>query len=433
MSDDLLNRQAALACYERILDQSMALDGAFDEICRQYDLSSQNRSFVRFLITTALRRRGHIVAMINFCTPRNLGAKQNRVKYILELGITQLLFMDVPAYAAINSAVEMTARQKEPRLKAMKNMVNAILRRIDRERDEFLSRFSLPGYNLPRWIRESWAKRFGTEVFEQIALALLAEPPLDISLKPSEDPEAWAKKLSAEVLPTGSLRLSKAGNITDLAGFDEGVWWVQDLAASLPAKLLGAGKGDRVLDLCAAPGGKTAQSAAKECVVTAVDQSKRRIRRLSENMERLNLSPEIVQADATSWQPQETFPFILLDAPCSSSGTLRRHPDMAWTKGPQDVRDLAALQERIIQSAIKMLSPGGVMIYCVCSVEAEEGPDQMAKLLKEHSEIRRKPITADELPGLEMAITPEGDVQTLPHYIDGGMDGFYICRLIKEG
>ncbi|WP_138381197.1 RsmB/NOP family class I SAM-dependent RNA methyltransferase [Luteithermobacter gelatinilyticus] len=430
MAQDLESRRAALYLLERILDKGLTFDGAFTEGCARFpDLADRDRAFLRHLATTTLRRLGQINAMINFCTPKRLGPKQARLRHILQLGVAQLVYMNVPAHAAVDSSVRLVVQQKHPALNSQKAFVNAVLRRIDREKDDFLDKFSDPFLNLPRWLRDSWINRYGKAVSRRLVRALLEEPPLDISLKPELDPADWAQHLGGDILPTGGVRLKKAGPVEKLPGYADGVWWVQDLAAMLPARLLGAEAGQRVLDLCAAPGGKTLQSAARGCRVTAVDVSERRLRRLRDNLDRLGLNCDVVTSDAAAYRPERPFPYILLDAPCSSSGTLRRHPDMAWIKRPEDVHTLAALQARLLGAAVDMLAPGGVLVYCVCSLEAAEGPDQIKALLDRGVPVQRDRIRPEELPGLEAAIGPEGDVQTLPHLYPGGMDGFYICRL----
>lgn len=427
MANDLTGRWAALGFLEKMLDDHLPLDQAFDQTCRQFGdkLSGQDRSFARHLGTTCLRHLGQIDTMINHCTTKKLSGKQKTIRNILRLGITQLLYMDVPAHGAVNSAVKMTDKQKTPSDRHSKGMVNAILRRIDREREKFSSGFS-PLQNIPKWLKENWTMRFGAGEVEKIAWALLGEPPLDFSLKPDSEIQ-----LDGKLLANGSLRLEKAGTVQNLDGYMDGNWWVQDMAASLPANLLGAGKGDHVLELCAAPGGKTAQLAAKGCQVTAVDRSERRLRRLRENMDRLKLTCEVVTADAADFKPEKPYDFILLDAPCSATGTLRRHPDVSRARGPKDIETLAEIQSHLLDAAVAMMSEGGILIYCVCSLQSQEGPDQIKALLDRNGTVKRKGIENKELSGFENARLKSGDVQTLPHYISGGMDGFFISRLIK--
>lgn len=429
MANDLTGRWAALGFLEKILDDHLPLDQAFDQTCRQFGdkLSPQDRGFVRYLGTTCLRHLGQLDAMINHCTSKKLTGKQKNIRNIMRLGITQLLYMNVPAHAAVNSAVRMTGKQNNAH---SRGMVNAILRRIDREQEKFSTGFP-PDLNIPKWLKESWKRRFGAGEVDKIASALLAEPPLDFSLKPECDGGEWALKLGGTLLSAGSIRVEKAGMVQNLPGYAQGLWWVQDVAASLPVKLLGAGDGDAVLELCAAPGGKTAQLAARGCQVTAVDRSVRRLRRLQENMDRLDLACNVVTSDAAEFRPCQDYSFILLDAPCSSTGTLRRHPDVSRARGPKDIVALGHIQTNLLDAAVRMMPVGGILVYCVCSLQAEEGPEQIKALLDRTGTVKRKGIDIGELSGFENARLDSGDVQTLPHYIAGGMDGFFISRLIK--
>ncbi|MGH6620360.1 MAG: RsmB/NOP family class I SAM-dependent RNA methyltransferase, partial [Alphaproteobacteria bacterium] len=263
------------------------------------------------------------------------------------------------------------------------------------------------------------------------AQAERGEPGLDITVK--SDPVGWAERLGGELLPTGTIRLVPHGPVFELPGFTEGEWWVQDTAASLPAKLLHAGPGQRVADLCAAPGGKTAQLAAAGAEVTAVDRSPARLARLRENLRRLRLDARVVEADAATWRPDRPADAVLLDAPCTATGTIRRHPDIARIKTPGDVARMPAVQDRLLRAAVEMTAPGGRLVYATCSLQPEEGPDRIAALLREGAPVRLDGISATELPGLSSAIRPDGTVRTLPcHWKElGGIDGFFIARLAR--
>ncbi|OFX13329.1 MAG: MFS transporter, partial [Alphaproteobacteria bacterium RIFOXYD12_FULL_60_8] len=314
---------------------------------------------------------------------------------------------------------------------AYKNLVNAVLRRMARDGEGWINRQRAGRLNTPDWLWKSWVSAYGEATAQAIAEAHLSEAPIDITV--TGDKAWWADKLEAEVLPTGSLRRAAGGRIEELPGFSEGAWWVQDAAAALPARLLGDVTGQSIADLCAAPGGKTAQLAAAGAQVTAVDRSESRLRRLRENMERLALTVEVVAADAIAWTPSELFDSVLLDAPCSATGTLRRHPDAARLKTSTDTAKLARVQAGLFKAAVKMLKPGGTLVYCVCSLQPEEGPGLIGAALAGGAPLSRLPVQAEEIGGLAEAITPEGDVRTLPcHWFDrGGMDGFFIARLRK--
>jgi 16S rRNA (cytosine967-C5)-methyltransferase len=240
------------------------------------------------------------------------------------------------------------------------------------------------------------------------------------------------------VLPTGSVRMIAHGAVTALPGFAEGAWWVQDAAAALPAKLLGDVRGRRVADLCAAPGGKTAQLAAAGAIVTAVDRAPGRLNRLQDNLTRLSLKAELVCADAAEWTEEQQFDAVLLDAPCSSTGTIRRHPDVPWLKSSADITQLAGLQRRLIGRAVALAKPGGTLVYCTCSLEPEENQSIVADLLGREPGMRRAAITAADVFGRDEFITADGDLRTLPCQLpDGdsrlsGLDGFYAARLVKN-
>jgi 16S rRNA (cytosine967-C5)-methyltransferase len=431
-----------IACYlilERVLIEKSPLDSAVDFFLARArnHLSDKDRGFIRHLTTTCLRRLGQIDKVIDLCTESKLSHNLYKQRMILRIGVTQLLFMEVADHAAVNMTVGILDHLKNTKMLKFKGMVNAVLRRTAREKELLLKKTSNTRLNMPQEMLKKWDKNFGQQNVKEILEVFLKEPPLDIMLKPDEDRAIWQEKFEkhgvvTSLLPTSGLRLEKAGSVPHLSGYEEGAWWVQDVAATLPAVVLGAGKGDYVLDLCAAPGGKTAQSAAKGSKVTAVDLSERRLIRLEKNMDRLDLDVFIVQADAGKFVPADPYDYILLDAPCSSSGTLRRHPEMAWTRDEQDIYDLVRIQKKMLEHVTEIMPSGGTLVYCVCSMEYEEGLGQIKKILQKNKSLKRQKISADEVFGLEKIITAEGDIMSLPHHLEGGMDGFFIARLVKE-
>lgn len=429
MTSEIKSRVAALNVIKKVLDEGATLDSAIDKFSNTF--SARDRGFIRHITAMTIRRLGQLDKIINHYTKKKLGNTQMQVRHVLRLGIAQLLYSEVPAYAAVNSSVQLVDKCVSRKLHYLKNSVNAILRRVDQDHEELLKKFGNTRLNFPAWILKSWDERYGTQTVKFILDALLTEAPLDISLKPDCDQKIWAAQLGGRVVPGGSIRIYKAGKITELPGYNEGHWWVQDMAARIPASLLGAKSGDVVLDLCAAPGGKTAQSAAMGAIVTAVDFSESRLERLKENFDRLNLRVDVVTSDVLAYKPLKKFDFILLDAPCSSTGTIRRHPEILHTRNLDDVSGLVELQTKMLDHAASLLNKGGILIYSVCSMEKQEGPDQIKALLERDSSLKRKVIIAEELNGLEQAILESGDVQTLPHYYEGGMDGFFISRLVK--
>jgi 16S rRNA (cytosine967-C5)-methyltransferase len=287
-----------------------------------------------------------------------------------------------------------------------------------------------PGADLPAWLYTRWRATYGEETAAAIANALHSEPPLDLSVK--HDPADWASRIGADITPTGSVRLS-GGNVESLPGFAEGAWWVQDAAAALPVKLLGDISGKNIADLCAAPGGKTLQIAAAGARVTAVDRSKQRLETLRENLARTQLEANVVTADVLKLKAREKFDAVLLDAPCSATGTLRRHPDVAWLRKPDDIRKLSTLQRELIAAAADFVKPGGVLVYAVCSLEPEEGEGAIEAAL-ESGAWTRDPVRPGEIAGGDAFLTAEGALRTLPsHWPEtGGLDGFFVARLVRH-
>lgn len=428
----LATRGAALDLLFNVLAKRVPFDDAWDASRALRALEPRDRAFVRLLVATTLRRLGQIDAAILGLLNKQGQQLKAVVQDILRIGAAQLLFLGTPAHAAVDTAVELAvARKQHP----YKGLINALLRRIDRERDAILAAQDPGRLNTPDWLWLSWRKAYGTALTRAIVETHLVEPPLDITVK--GDAAAWAERLGAELLATGSLRRPAGGQVTDLAGFDEGGWWVQDAAASIPARLFGGLSGLDAIDLCAAPGGKTAQLAAAGARVTAVDRSDKRLVRLAENMARLGFGDRVttVVADATEWRPDAPVDAVLLDAPCSATGTIRRHPDVARLKSEEDVEKLGRIQSRLLYRAVDMLKPGGTLVYCTCSLQPEEGEGQITNLLYRRPEMEVVPVTADEVGGLAELLTPEGYVRCTPGHLAalGGMDGFFAARLRRRG
>lgn len=430
MSQHKDSRELAFLILKKILDEGTTLEKAIDMFSK--DMAPVDRGFIRNLVATTIRRLGQLDRIIDHSTQKKLGNTQMAIRHVLRLGICQLLFANVPAHAAVNTSVNIVERRVTKKLQYLKKMVNAVLRKIDRDRDSLLKKFGNSRLNIPKWMLERWDTRYGPNEVKEIINQILVEAPLDFALKPDEDIKYWANEMCASLLPTGGLRLKKAGNVKELPAFDKGIWWVQDIAAQLPVHLLTAGQGDEVLDLCAAPGGKALQSAAKGSNVTAVDISSKRLERLKENMERLSLDVKVIHSDVLAYEPINSWDYILLDAPCTSTGTIRRHPEILRSPRQEMISEVSRIQSEMLDKAVELLNPGGTLIYCVCSMEAEEGPDQIKALLKRHGTLKRKEVTAKELPRFERALLKTGDVQTLPHYYKDGMDGFFISRLTKS-
>jgi 16S rRNA (cytosine967-C5)-methyltransferase len=426
MEDSLNARRVALDVLVACLDKGQPLDDALARHPGFTELDPRDRAFVRLLLATTVRRLGEIDEVLGAMLERPLATANALGHQILRLGAAQLLFLGTPAHAAVDTSVRLI---EGAGLAHLKGLANAVLRRVARDGLAILGDRDPARLNTPRWLWESWSAAYGEETTRAIAAAHLNEAPLDLTTR--ADADFWAGRLEAEKLPTGTLRRAPGGAITELAGFAEGAWWVQDAAATLPARLLGDIAGKRVADLCAAPGGKTMQLCAAGAHVTAVDISARRMVRLGENLTRAGMTAELVTADASKWTPSEKFDAILLDAPCTGTGTLRRHPDIAWLKDEEDVGRLTLTQDRLLLHALGLLKPGGTLVYAVCSLEEDEGLPRIEALLAREPRLRRAPVDAAELPGLAEAITPAGDVRTLPSMWAerGGLDGFYIARI----
>lgn len=412
-------RGVALEVLDRVLGEARPLDETFAGNPDLPRLAARDRAFARLLVTVTLRRLGQIDGLLDgFLRSR---PKAIRVQNLLRLGIAQLLFLDTPAHAAV---AETVALALGPHAFA-KGLLNAVLRRAAREGKERLAGQDAARLNTPDWLWRRWCEAYGEGRARAIAESHLAEPPLDLSVK--SDPATWARRLGAERVYADTIRRPIGGTVEDLPGYAEGAWWVQDAAAALPARLLGDITGRPVIDLCAAPGGKSAQLAAAGAEVIAVEISDRRAARLRANLKRLGLEAQIEIADALLWRPPQPVGHVLLDAPCTATGTIRRHPDISWHKTPADVRRMAGLQQQLLKAAIEMLQPGGTLVYASCSLQPEEGSQVIAQALG----VARQPILASELDGLPVEVTAEGDVRTLPcHLADrGGLDGFFIARL----
>lgn len=433
----LAARERAHTVIHEVLDRGRPLDEVLATDQKFGRLNDRDRSFARNLVATTLRRLGQIDVLIDDCLDKPLPASAAAARNALRIGICQILFLDTQTHAAVDTAVALAGRRGPERFKGL---VNAILRRIVRAGDKDILAAFPDALNVPEWLWKSWCASFGEDTAAAIAAQHILIPPVDLTIR-SDTAEKngaandWAARLGGERIGTASVRLTQAGDITALEGFDDGVWWVQDAAAALPAQiLLTALPAGRVGDLCAAPGGKTAQLASAGLEVTAVDVSGARLRTLRENLARLNLNAAVVEADVLSWEPSDPFDAILLDAPCSATGTIRRHPDIPHLKTAADVTHQTDLQRKFLDHAAEMIGPGGVMVYSVCSLQESEGPGQIEAFLKRNETFRLDPVTAPEVPDFDDCITPAGAVRVTPaHLADkGGADGFYIARLRKN-
>lgn len=430
----LLTRRVAIIILNQVLSSRHGLENVIAASKSYNQMEERDRAFIRLLVATALRRLGQIDALIRSYLKRSLPNKARAVQDILRIGVAQIILLETPAHAVVDTSVSLCEQTRNP---GQKGLVNAILRRISQEGSDKFFALDSAKLNTPKWLWESWQTQYGDKTCRAIAEAHLHEPPLVLTAK--TDPEKLSRVLGAELLPTGSIILRSGGMVNTLAGYDEGTWWIQDTAAALPAKILidamPQKQNHRVLDLCAAPGGKTAQLAASGATVTAVDRSKKRLRTLRANLKRLNLNATVVAADASNYIPSNTIDGILIDAPCTATGTIRRHPDISRNKRFDDVQRLSQLQKSILKNAIDQLLPGSVLVYSVCSLQREEGAYLIQELLAKTDKIKRLPIDPVKY-GLPVNVqTENGEIQTLPCHLNeyGGMDGFFIARLHRIG
>ena len=438
----LAARRIAADILDGVLHKHRTLDDQLDGAGAHPGLKSladRDRALMRRLVATILRRLGTLGHVLSRLLDRGIPTDAPRAQSALLIGAAQILWMDVPDHAAVDLSVRLV--QSDRRAAKYAGLVNAVLRRCAREGEALIDEVKSQSLDLPPWMMTRWIAHYGEATAREMATAIANEPSLDLTVK--SDAEQWATRLHGETLPTGTVRTQLQGSVTMLPGFTEGHWWVQDAAAALPARLLGDINGKSVADLCAAPGGKTAQLALSGAHVTAVDRSPARMARLRDNLGRLALTADAIVTDATEWPgpsqgSSEGFDAILLDAPCTATGTIRRHPDVAWLRQETDIAALTALQQRLLQKAVTLLKPGGTLVYCTCSLELEEGEQAIARLLAGESGVRRAPVAASEVAGLAEIITPEGDLRTLPSHLPhadprlGGMDGFYAARLVKS-
>lgn len=423
LNDGLPAREAALTLIDAALSRRGGLDEAASANGFRF-LEPRERAFARALAMAVLRHLGPIDRAL---AARLQKAPPDRVMHLLRLGAAQAFHLEVPAFAAVATSVELAGANKASR--PFKGLVNAVLRGLLRDAPPS----NAPTLLAPPWLYSRWVAAFGEATAREIAGQIALEPATDLSLKPGADAAALAEALEGEVLPGGTLRLRRKGDVAAWPGFEDGSWWVQDAAAAVPARLLDVKAGEAVLDLCAAPGGKTLQLAAAGADVVALDRSAARLKRLEENLVRTGLSAEVVVADGAAWDDARTFDAILLDAPCSATGTFRRHPDVLWAARPGDVASLANVQARILDSAAGRLKPGGRLVYCVCSLEPEEGEAQVEAFLARRPDMALDPIAPGEAGAPKASLTARGTLRLLPHQLDGGQDGFFAARFRKAG
>jgi len=425
-TSDIAARSAALRILDGVFTRARSVDDQFEEAVAK--LEPRDRAFVRLLVATVLRRLGQIDMVLgNFVERR----PPDRINTILRIGAAQLLFIATPPHAAVATSVALVKSESERHA----GLANAVLRRVAEKGAGLIAAQDAAAVNTPLWLWKSWIAAYGEPATRATAEAHLGEPLLDITLKDPASAAEWATRLAATPLPTGTLRRTAGGRIQDLEGFNEGAWWVQDAAAALPAKILlqalenPIGKG--VIDLCAAPGGKTVQLAASGAKVTSVDVSRPRLALLHANLKRLALDADVIEADAADWRPRELADAVLLDAPCSATGTIRRHPDLPYLKRADDLPGFVTVQTKLLTAAAEMVKPGGFILYSVCSLQAEERRPVVEAVLAANPTLTKVKIPKEAVGGESQFIDHRGDLRTLPSQWPEltGLDGFYASLL----
>jgi 16S rRNA (cytosine967-C5)-methyltransferase len=421
-------RKAAQKILSEVLRKHRPLDAVQDDVIAQSRLEPRDAGFARAIASESLRRFGQIEAVIRTFVPKAPAPhRAGPTLEILTAGVCELLFLDVAPHAAVDAANNLAAADG----KAMhfKPLINAVMRRVSKEGKAVLAGKDAARLNTPDWLWQRWASAYGADVARAIAEAHMHQPPTDFVLRDADAsvPEG-AVQLFANVY-----RLSDTGRVDLLEGFAQGAWWVQDFAATLPVRLFGDVRGQRVIDLCAAPGGKTMQLAALGANVTAVEREAMRLARVRENMERMQFKAELIEADIRDYVPKTPAPFVLLDAPCSATGTIRRHPELPWIKSGADITMTAQAAGEFLDVASDVVATGGMLVFAVCSLEPEEGVEQVEDFLARNTAFQRKPVEAGEIFGLTELISAQGDLRTLPCHLanKGGMDGFYAARLVR--
>jgi len=421
-------RLAALSVLSDVLRRRRPLDAALEQHLSSAQLDSRDAGFARAIASETLRRFGQLDRLIAHFVPKPPAPhKAGPTLEILLAGACELVFLDVPAHAAVDAANRLA--QRDAKAVHFRPLVNAVLRRVAAEGKSIAAGQDAGRLNTPDWLWARWCQTYDEATARAIATAHLVPPPLDLSVKAGA--QAWADKLQARLLPNNVLRLAECERVDSLPGYDDGAWWVQDFAASLPARLLGDVRGKSVIDLCAAPGGKTMQLAAAGANVTAVERAPERLARLKQNLARTKLSAVMIESDLRDFSPPEAADFVLLDAPCTATGTIRRHPDLPWLKSAADVTLGAQAASELLDHAAGLVAPGGLLVFAVCSLEREEGIEQVEAFLARHPQFAREKVSPDDVSGMDVLISPQGDLRTLPCHLAalGGMDGFYAAKL----
>lgn len=434
MSSSKSSRNARLAAARAVNDVMAGRIGLEQALTSQkaYEtMVPRDRAFAHLITATTFRRMGQIDKILSEYMERE---PHIMVQHFLRTAAAQMLFLGTPAHAVVAETVQIVKKERRPAIARASGMVNAILRRLGERADE-LAEQEANISNIPDWLSERWMKQYGPKPCAGIARVYAKTPPLDLTVK--SDAQGWADKLGGQVLPGGfSVRLPQIGDVRGLEGFEQGEWWVQDIAAALPIHVLGELRGKKALDMCCAPGGKTMQLAHAGADVTAIDASKTRLKRVEENLKRTNLSAKLINADAAKWRGLRDgeFDVVFLDAPCTATGTLRRNPEVPHIKRKKMMRELEDIQKSLLEAAARNVKPGGTLVYAVCSLQKEEAEDIVWNFIKSRSDFSLNSILLPEALDLHIGKQDTGFIRTLPSMLEdlGGMDGFFSAHLTRN-
>ena len=400
----------------------------YEKIFQSYSVSEKDKALIKYVTLTTIRYRGFIEKTINLYLKKPLNKKMLEAKSGIMVGITQILFSRIPIYASVNTTVDLFRGNK----KKWRPLVNALLRKVSRDKEKLIKKSLNKSINIPNWLIKTWQKQYGNQKTTKIIDSIFVEPAIDIFVK--KNLVAAKENFDADLILNDTIRTKKPGNLKEISGYKEGEWWIQNIAAQLPVKILGNIKNKKIIELCAAPGGKTAQMLHEGAFVTSIEISKKRTHLLKKNIERLKLASNhrIVCADARKWKPNKKSEMTIVDVPCSSTGTLRKNPDVMWQKSIKTITEMNKLQKELLNTAINLTITNGTIIYCNCSLQFEEGEEIINYFLIKRK-VKLVKINIKEIKGYPANIINKGLIRTLPYMYNDftGMDGFFIARLKK--
>ena len=421
-----ISRKKVALILKDVIEDFISFDDAFQKATKNQNsmkLSNKDKAFIYLLSSSVLRYLTQIDSTIDHLLKEPIKKLPSNPKMALRIGVAQIFILETPTHAAVNTSVD-SATVK------WRALVNAVMRNVAREEEKYKNIFN-DSPKVPKWLLDRWKKNWPNDYLNFIECIQDIHPHIDIAVK--SNISKWQIELNAELMPNNVLRLRETGLIADKKGYDEGEWWVQDYSSQLPVKCLNIKENDEILDLCAAPGGKTAQMISLGATVHSIDFNKTRIKRFKENMKRLKLNGVIENVDILTYETERKWNKILLDVPCSSTGTIRKNPDILYSKNEKSVSNLIDLQKKLLEKSWSLLSKGGQLIYCNCSLEKEEGEIQIMKFLQKHKDCKIDKISSDRIDDIEYSVTDEGWLRILPNGKESvkNRDGFFIASLKK--